>query len=63
VELRHVRDDREGRGPSLFVTLLYDDGRASVDWLTRAFGFEKILEIPGANGTIEHAELRLGDGS
>lgn len=52
----------KGAAPSLFVTLLYNDGRASIDWLTRAFGFEKILEVPGENGAIDHAELRLGDG-
>ena len=52
----------KGAAPSLFVTLLYDDGRTSIDWLTRAFGFERILEVPGANGAIDHAELRLGDG-
>ncbi len=35
----------KGAAPGLFVTLLYNDGSASIDWLTRAFGFEKILEV------------------
>ena len=40
--------------------LNYDDAGAAVDWLERAFGFER-SSIHQANGRIAHAELRFGD--
>jgi uncharacterized glyoxalase superfamily protein PhnB len=46
--------------PSLFVDLRYGDGRAAVDWLSRAFGFVRALEVPGPGDTLVHAEPRLG---
>ena len=42
--------------------LLYEDGAAAIDFLTRAFGFEEYVRMEG-DGRIEHAELRLGDDS
>jgi uncharacterized glyoxalase superfamily protein PhnB len=48
--------------PSLFVGLYYRDGLAALSWLEHAFGFARTLEVPGADGTVMHAELRLGDG-
>jgi uncharacterized glyoxalase superfamily protein PhnB len=47
--------------PTLFVCVHYEQGRTALDWLVRAFGFEKTLEVPGGNGEIVHAELWLGD--
>jgi len=47
--------------PSLFVGLHYERGPEALDWLTRAFGFDTILEVPGQEGVIVHAELRFGD--
>ena len=46
---------------TLFPILRYEDPRAAIDWLGRAFGFEvhQIHEAP--DGTVAHAELRLGD--
>jgi uncharacterized glyoxalase superfamily protein PhnB len=46
--------------PDLFVGLHYDDGAAAVAFLERAFGFSTTLSVPGENGAIAHAELRLG---
>jgi uncharacterized glyoxalase superfamily protein PhnB len=43
--------------------LYYEDARAAVDWLCRAFGFEKVAVFEGEDGRVEHAELRLGDGT
>jgi uncharacterized glyoxalase superfamily protein PhnB len=43
--------------------LYYEDARAAVDWLCRAFGFEKVAVFEGEGGRVEHAELRLGDGT
>jgi uncharacterized glyoxalase superfamily protein PhnB len=40
----------------------YEDPRAAVDWLARAFGFEASAVHEGENGEIVHAEMRFGDG-
>ena len=41
----------------------YHDAPAAIDWLCRAFGFEKHLVVPGeAEGVIVHAQLRYGNG-
>jgi uncharacterized glyoxalase superfamily protein PhnB len=42
--------------------LRYRDAPAAIEWLSRAFGFEKQLIVPGAEGTIDHAQLGLGNG-
>lgn len=47
---------------NIFPTLQYRDARAALTWLNDAFGFEKLFETPGPDGTIAHAELRLGPG-
>jgi uncharacterized glyoxalase superfamily protein PhnB len=41
--------------------LTYDDAEAAVDWLERAFGFER-SSVHEADGKLAHAELRFGDG-
>ena len=46
--------------PNMYPGLKYQNGPAALDWLTRAFGFTPLVVIPGANGTIEHAELTFG---
>ena len=38
-------------------TLRYADAPAAIDWLCRAFGFEKRLVVPGEDGRIAHAQL------
>jgi uncharacterized glyoxalase superfamily protein PhnB len=45
---------------SIFPTLRYRDADAAVAWLGRAFGFEEQAIHRGEDGTIQHAELRLG---
>ena len=42
--------------------LRYKDSPKALDWLCRAFGFERHLVVPGENGTIAHAQLRFGRG-
>jgi uncharacterized glyoxalase superfamily protein PhnB len=39
----------------------YRDANAAIDWLRRAFGFETTVRFPNDDGTVAHAELRLGD--
>ena len=41
--------------------LTYRDAPAAVEFLCRAFGFEKKMVEPGAGNTIAHAELTLGN--
>lgn len=49
--------------PSIFPTLTYADAPAAVRFLTDALGFDATMVMPGEeDGTIAHAELRLGNG-
>ncbi len=47
--------------PRLSTAVYYDDPRAAIDWLCRAFGFEVRLKVEGDNGRIEHSELTYGE--
>ncbi len=50
-------------GPAVVIpTLRYRDGRAAIDFLCRAFGFEEQLVVPDPSGTIAHAQLVFGTG-
>lgn len=48
--------------PTVTPGLLYHDAANAIEWLCRAFGFEKRLVVPGENGTVMHAHLTLGNG-
>ena len=48
--------------PTIFPVLRYTNASAAMEWLGRAFGFEKQVEFPGPDGTVVHAELRRGAG-
>ena len=43
-------------------TLRYRDAATAIEWLCKAFGFEKHLVVPGENGSIAHAQLVFGNG-
>lgn len=43
--------------------LLYEDVGAALDFLARAFGFEERLRYTGSQGYVNHAEMRLGEGT
>ena len=47
---------------TLIATMRYDDAGAMIEWLGRAFGFERHFVVPGDNGTIAHAQLVFGSG-
>ena len=47
---------------NIIPTLSYRDAPAAIDWLCRAFGFEKQLVVPDEAGGIAHAQLVLGPG-
>jgi uncharacterized glyoxalase superfamily protein PhnB len=48
--------------PNIYPAIRYADARAAIEWLKKAFGFEELIVVPGENGTVRHAELRLGPG-
>lgn len=43
-------------------SLIYRDLGQAIDWLCDVFGFTERLRITGANGTVGHAQLAVGDG-
>jgi uncharacterized glyoxalase superfamily protein PhnB len=48
--------------PSVIPALSYRDPKPMLDWLERAFGFERHMVITDADGGVAHAEMRFGDG-
>jgi len=54
--------DVEEPGRTIVPTLRYRDVAAAIDWLCRAFGFERHLVVPDDNGAVRYAELTFGDG-
>lgn len=48
--------------PRLSSSIFYDDPRAAIDWLCRAFGFEVRLLVEGDGGSIAHSEITFGEG-
>ncbi|MET0388687.1 MAG: VOC family protein, partial [Polyangiales bacterium] len=48
--------------PRISTALYYLDAGKAIDWLCEAFGFEVALKVEGDNGSIEHSELKFGDG-
>jgi uncharacterized glyoxalase superfamily protein PhnB len=52
----------ESKGSVVIPSLRYHDAAQAIEWLCRAFGFEKHLVVPGDNGTIAHAQLTFGNG-
>jgi uncharacterized glyoxalase superfamily protein PhnB len=50
------------RRPTLIAGVYYRDPWAALDWLEKAFGFERSMVIADKDGKLGHAELRFGDG-
>jgi PhnB protein len=42
--------------------LLYEDAAGALEFLSRAFGFQEIRRMTAADGHVNHAEMRIGDG-
>lgn len=51
-----------GGSASIIPTMRYRDAAAAIDWLCRAFGFEKRVAYAAENGEVMHAELTYGNG-
>lgn len=47
---------------TIMPTLRYRNAPAAINWLCQVFGFERHVVYEGVNGTIDHAELKLGGG-
>jgi uncharacterized glyoxalase superfamily protein PhnB len=45
----------------LYPSLRYEDAPAALEWLERAFGFERLHAYEDGNGGIAHAEMRWGE--
>jgi uncharacterized glyoxalase superfamily protein PhnB len=41
--------------------LAYDDARAALEWLTKAYGLEQSAVHETPDGRVAHAEMRFGD--
>ena len=48
--------------PAIVPALSYQDPRAALDWLQKAFGFEIEMVIEDEAGNPVHSELRYADG-
>lgn len=47
---------------TIIPALQYQDAHAAIDFLCKAFGFEKKAVYEGEDGGVAHAELTLGNG-
>jgi uncharacterized glyoxalase superfamily protein PhnB len=47
---------------TIIPCLRYRDAPAAIDWLCRAFGFQRKAVYEGPENTIAHAELTFGNG-
>lgn len=51
-----------GSHSTVIPALRYADAHAAIEWLCSVIGFEKSLVVDGPNGTVAHAQLKLGGG-
>jgi len=49
-------------GGNIMPAMRYRNAPAAIEWLCKAFGFERHVVVPGDGGTIAHAQLVLGNG-
>jgi uncharacterized glyoxalase superfamily protein PhnB len=47
---------------SVIACFRYQDAPAAVEWLIKAFGFERHLVVPDDDGGVAHAELKFSGG-
>jgi uncharacterized glyoxalase superfamily protein PhnB len=50
------------RRPSFGSAVFYRDPRAALDWLEKAFGFERSMVITDKDGRLAHSEMKSADG-
>lgn len=54
--------NEESNGGAIIPTMRYNAAVEAIDWLCRAFGFQKHLVVPDDEGGIAHAQLTFGNG-
>lgn len=47
---------------TIIPVLRYRDAPAAIEWLCKAFGFQKHLVVPHPDGSVAHAQLSFGNG-
>lgn len=48
--------------PRISSSIYYEDPKAAIDWLCKAFGFEVRLLVESGSGELVHSELVYGEG-
>ena len=48
---------------NIFPALRYKDAPAAIESLSKAFGFETLMNVPNPDGSVAHAELGLDSGA
>ena len=54
--------DMQSRHARIIPTMRYRNAPAAIEWLCKAFGFEKQLVVPDKDGGIAHAQLTFDNG-
>ena len=54
-------EDQQQR-PTFGTSLYYEDPFAALDWLEKAFGFERSMVIVDGEGKLAHSQMKFGDG-
>ena len=49
------------RRPALTSGVFYRDPWAALDWLEKAFAFERSMVITDRDANLSHSEMRFGD--
>lgn len=57
-----MADNAKNTVATVVPTLRYNNASSAIDWLCKAFGFEKHLVVPDESGVIIHAQLVFGNG-
>jgi uncharacterized glyoxalase superfamily protein PhnB len=52
----------ENNKAMIIPVLRYRDAPGAIEWLCKAFGFQKHLVVPHQDGSIAHAQLSFGNG-
>ena len=47
---------------TIIPVLRYRDAPAAIEWLCKAFGFQKHLVVPHQDGSVAHAQISFGNG-
>jgi len=54
--------EMQSRYSRIIPTMRYRNAPAAIEWLCKAFGFEKHLVVPAPDGGIAHAQLTFDNG-